>query len=116
MLDAERVGTTWGCADGWPCLGVNSAPAEALAYDKFGGMPHGLWSAPFSARQIRALIYDEYGVDIGGFVAMQFNESPGGRPISVRVRGTMSSVDLRGDRFLRTVLGLKSTLVSTRPF
>jgi hypothetical protein len=47
---------------------------------------------------------------------MEFNESPGGRPISVRVRGTLAMVDVRGDRFLRTVLGLKSTLVHTRPF
>ena len=28
------------------------------------------------------------------------------RPISVRVRGSLTSVDLKGDRFLRTVLGL----------
>ena len=42
--------------------------------------------------------------------------SPGGRPISVRVYGTLASVDLKGDRFLRTTLGLKSTLVRTLPF
>ena len=47
---------------------------------------------------------------------MQFNESPGGRPISVRVYGTDASIDLKGDRVLRTTLGLKSTLVRTVPF
>jgi hypothetical protein len=47
---------------------------------------------------------------------MEFNMSPGGRPISIRVRGTDAWVDLKGDRFLRTTLGLKSTLVRTIPF
>jgi stage II sporulation protein D len=116
VLDAERVGDTWRCAEGWPYLAVLPDPAEALAYDRRGAMPHGLWAETFSAREIGLLIYDDYGVDIGGFVSMEFNESPGGRPISVRVRGTLAFVDLRGDRFLRTVLGLKSTLVQTRPF
>jgi peptidoglycan hydrolase-like amidase len=116
VLDAERVGDTWRCAEGWPYLAVLPDPAEAVAYDRRGGMPHGLWAETFSAHQIRMLIADDYGVDIGGFVSMEFNESPGGRPISVRVRGTLAMVDVRGDRFLRTVLGLKSTLVHTRPF
>ncbi|MDQ2953195.1 MAG: SpoIID/LytB domain-containing protein [Chloroflexota bacterium] len=116
VLEAERVNGIWRCKDGWPYLSVVVDPAEALAYDARGGMPHGLWSESFSGQTIRALIADEYGVDIGGFVAMEFNQSPGGRPISVRVRGTGATVDLKGDRFLRTVLGLKSTLVRTWPF
>ncbi len=116
VLDAERAGGSWRCADGWPYLGVTVDPAEALAYDRRGGMPHGLWSQSFTAREIRVLIYEEYGVDIGAYASMEFNESPGGRPISVRVRGSLTSVDLKGDRFLRTVLGLKSTLVRTTPF
>ena len=116
VLEAERVNGSWRCAEGWPYLSIVNDPAEALAYDARGGMPHGLWSESFSGQTIRALIADEYGVDIGGFVAMEFNESPGGRPISVRVRGTAATVDLKGDRFLRTVLGLKSTLVRARPF
>jgi len=116
VLEAERAAGTWRCADGWPYLGVIRDPAEALAYDKRGGMPYALWSETFSARQIRVLIADEYGVDIGGYLSLEFNESPGGRPISVRVRGTLATVDLKGDRFLRSVLGLRSTLVQTRPF
>ena len=70
----------------------------------------------FTGEQIRREILGDYGVDIGGFVAMQFNESPGGRPISVRVRGTSATVDLKGDHFLRNTLGLRSTLVRTWPF
>ena len=116
VLDAERVGGTWGCAQGWPYLQVTEDPAETAAYDKRGGMPHGLWSEWFSSEAIRREIIVDYGVDIGSFISMQFNESPGGRPISVRVRGTAAALDLKGDRFLRTTLGLKSTLVRTTPF
>ena len=116
VLDAERAGGTWQCTQGWPYLQVTEDPAEAAAYDKRGGMPHGLWSKWFSGEAIRREIIVDYGVDIGNFVSMEFNESPGGRPISVRVRGTSAAVDLKGDKFLRTTLGLKSTLVRTTPF
>ena len=116
VLDAERIGGTWQCVPGWPYLQVTDDPAEAAAYDRRGWMPHGLWSEWFSGEVIRREIIIDYGVDIGQFVSMQFNMSPGGRPISVRVRGTDGDVDLKGDRFLRTTLGLKSTLVRTTPF
>ncbi len=116
VLEAERFGDTWRCAQGWPYLQITEDPAETAAYDKRGGMPHGLWSEWFSGAEIRKQIIEDYGVDIGSFVSLQFNESPGGRPISVRVHGTDASVDLKGDRFLRTTLGLKSTLVRTTPF
>jgi stage II sporulation protein D len=116
VLDAERVGGSWQCAQGWPYLQVTEDPAEIAAYDRRGGMPHGSWSAWFSGEAIRKEIIVDYGVDIGHFVSMEFNMSPGQRPISVRVRGTDSTVDLKGDRFLRTTLGLKSTLVRTTPF
>ena len=49
-------------------------------------------------------------------VTLGFNLSPGGRPISVLVRGTLDTVDLKGDRFLRSTLGLPSTLVRTTGF
>jgi SpoIID/LytB domain protein len=116
VLEAERVGATWQCKDGWPYLAVVADPAETAAYDWRGPMPHTLWSASFSGAEIRAQIIEDYGIDIGYFVSMELNDSPGGRPISVRVRGTDASVDLKGDRFLRTTLGLKSTLVRTIPF
>jgi SpoIID/LytB domain protein len=116
VLDAERVGDTWGCAKGWPYLQVTEDPAETAAYDKRGGMPHTLWSQWFSTKEIRKQILEDYAVDIGSFISMEFNESPGGRPISVRVRGSSATVDLKGDRFLRITLGLKSTLVRTTPF
>jgi peptidoglycan hydrolase-like amidase len=116
VLDAQMVGTTWQCQDGWPYLPEAPDPAEAAAYDARGPMPHTLWAASFSGAEIREQVIEDYGIDIGSFVSMEFNMSPGGRPISVRVRGTDAWVDLKGDRFLRTTLGLKSTLVRTIPF
>ena len=116
VLEAERAGDTWKCADGWPYLAVVYDPAEALAYDARGEMPFDLWMTSFSPEVLRREIWNDYGYDIGGFVAMRFNESPGGRPISVQIDGTRMTVDLKGDRFLRTTLGLRSTLVRTTPF
>ena len=79
-------------------------------------MPHASWSASFGGAEIRRQINEDYGIDIGSFVSLEFNLSPGGRPVSVLVRGSDAWVDLKGDRFLRTTLGLKSTLVRTIPF
>ncbi|HYK97370.1 MAG TPA: SpoIID/LytB domain-containing protein [Candidatus Acidoferrales bacterium] len=116
LLDAERVGDTWKCADGWPYLSVVDDPAELVAYDNFGGMPYVGWSFSFSADTVRREILEDFGYDIGQLIAIGFNESPGGRPISVRVQGTLDTVDLKGDRFLRSTLGLPATLVKTFPF
>ena len=116
LLDAEKVGTTWKCADGWPYLAVVDDPAELAAYDARGDNPYGLWSRFVPGDVIREQIVEDYGVDVGDFVSMEFKVSPGGRPISVLVRGTADWVDLKGDRFLRTTLGLRSTLVRMIPF
>ncbi len=116
LLDAERVGSTWRCAHGWPYLAVIDDPAEAAAHDARGRMPHGSWVRSFSGEVIRREIIVDYGIDIGTYVSMEFKMSPGGRPLSVLVRGTLEAVDLKGDRFLRTTLGMKSTLVRMIPF
>jgi SpoIID/LytB domain protein len=117
LLDAKKVGITWECADGWPYLAVVEDPAEVNARDIRGRNPHDvLWTKHYSGAEIREQIVEDYGFDIGSFVSMEFNMSPGGRPISVRVRGSAGWVDLKGDRFLRQTLGLKSTLVRTTPF
>jgi stage II sporulation protein D len=117
VFNAIRVGDTWGCAEGWSYLDSVPDPAELAAYDKRGPNPYAeLWSEHFSGGEIRAQILEDYGVDIGEFVSMAFNESPGGRPVSVIVRGSRRSVDLNGDQFLRRTLGLASTMVRTTPF
>ncbi len=117
VFNAIRVGDTWGCAEGWSYLDSVPDPAELAAYDKRGPNPYAeLWSEHFSGGAIRAEILADYGVDIGQFVSLALNESPGGRPISVIIRGSRRSVDLNGDQFLRRTLGLASTMVRTTPF
>lgn len=117
VFNAIRVGDSWGCAEGWPYLDSVPDPAELAAYDKRGSNPFAeLWSQHFSGAQIRGQILSDYGVDIGQFVSMALNESPGGRAISVIVRGSRRSVDLHGEEFLRRTLGLDSTMVRTTPF
>ena len=117
VFNAIRVGDTWGCAEGWSYLNSVPDPAELAAYDKRGPNPYAeLWSEHFSGGEVRAQILADYGVDIGQFVSLALNESPGGRPISVIVRGSRRSVDLNGDQFLRRTLGLASTMVRTTPF
>jgi len=46
------------------------------------------------------------------------NESPGnvGHVVSVKFSGTSASVEVPADVFLRTYLGLKSTMVRLSPF
>lgn len=117
LLDVERVGSTWKCRDGWPYLAVARDPAEVSAYDRRGRNPNEeLWTRAFSGETIRAQILEDYGIDIGTFASMEFLLSPGGRPVAVRIRGSLALADLPGDRFLRTTLGMRSTLVRTEPF
>ena len=117
VFNAIRVGDSWGCAEGWSYLDSVPDPAELAAYDERGPNPFAeLWSEHFSGGQLRAQILADYGVDIGQFVSLAFNMSPGGRPISVIVRGNRRSADLNGEQFLRRTLGLDSTMVRTLPF
>src|SRR5258706_12175827 len=91
VLEAERVGDTWRCANGWPYLTVAGDPAEALAYDARGGMPYDLWSVSFTGEQIRREILTDYGMDIGGFVAVAVHQRQRGRPNSVPARRTYAA-------------------------
>jgi len=116
MLSVERVAGRWECAPDWPYMNTVADPAELAAYDKRGPMPHAQWSRSFSAATIREEIITDYGIDIGQFIALKFAYSPGGRPLSVKVVGSLGVADLAGDRFLRTTLGMKSSLVRTTPF
>jgi peptidoglycan hydrolase-like amidase len=116
ILEAEKVNGTWRCADGWPYLSVVPDPAELVAYDNFGSSPYLSWVRSFSTATIRREIITDYGIDIGDFVSLGWSLSPSGRPISVRVQGTRTTVELKGDRFLRETLGLPANLVRTSPF
>ncbi len=112
-----RAGSSWTCGAGEPYLSAVQDPADALARDPRGPNPQRFWTRTFTGAQMRQLVIAASGTDIGDFVAVDLsNRAPGGHLISVRVRGTFATADLRADSFLRTTLGLKSTFVRLGPF
>jgi stage II sporulation protein D len=80
---------------------------------------HARWTVSFTNEQIRGAILSYRGVDIGTLLSTDVsNQAPGnlGHLVSVKFSGTNASVDLPADIFLRTYLGLKSTMVRLSPF
>jgi SpoIID/LytB domain protein len=80
---------------------------------------HASWTVTFSSAQIRSAIISYNGRDIGTLTSTDVsNQAPGnvGHVVSVRFTGTGGSVDVPADAFLRTYLGLKSTMVRLSPF
>jgi SpoIID/LytB domain protein len=77
------------------------------------------WTVTFSSEAIRRAILNYRGIDIGTLLSTDVsNQSPGnvGHVISVKFSGTNASVEVPSDIFLRTYLGLKSTMVRLSPF
>jgi stage II sporulation protein D len=80
---------------------------------------HASWTVTFSSESIRGAILNYRGVDIGTLLSTDVsNQAPGnvGHVISVKFSGTYATVDVPADVFLRTYLGLKSTMVRLSPF
>jgi SpoIID/LytB domain protein len=80
---------------------------------------HASWTVTFSSETIRNAILSYRGVDIGTLRSTDVsNQTPGnvGHVVSVRFTGSNGSVDVPADVFLRTYLGLKSTMVRLNPF
>ena len=80
---------------------------------------HASWTVTFSSATIRQAILNYRGVDIGTLLSTDVsNQAPGnvGHVVSVRFAGTGGTVDVPADIFLRTYLGLKSTMVRLSPF
>jgi peptidoglycan hydrolase-like amidase len=80
---------------------------------------HASWTVTFTSAQIRSAILSYKGVDIGTLLSTDVsNQAPGnvGHVVSVKFAGTGGSVEVPADVFLRTYLGLKSTMVRLQPF
>ena len=73
----------------------------------------------FTSDAIRSAILSYRGIDIGTLLSTDVsNQAPGnvGHVVSVKFAGTNASVEVPADVFLRTYLGLKSTMVRLQPF
>jgi len=106
------------CRPSDPWLVAVPDPAD-LAVSVPTANKHASWTVTFSSGQIRQAILSYKGIDIGTLLSTDVsNESPGnvGHVVSVKFSGTSASVEVPADVFLRTYLGLKSTMVRLSPF
>ena len=109
-------GITCGPSDPW--LTAVPDPAD-LAVSVPTTNKHASWTVTFTSAQIRSAILSYKGVDIGTLLSTDVsNQAPGnvGHVVSVKFAGTGGSVEVPADVFLRTYLGLKSTMVRLQPF
>ena len=77
------------------------------------------WQVTFSSDQIRNALISYRGIDIGSLQSVDVsNQAPAGvgHVVSVKFRGSAATLDVPADVFLRTYLGLRSTMVRLSPF
>ncbi|MGH2451733.1 MAG: SpoIID/LytB domain-containing protein [Candidatus Limnocylindria bacterium] len=113
-----QSGGTWVCGPGSPYLLPVADPADLLVTTPVAN-PRASWSVSFTGEELRAAVLRCNGVDIGTLRSVDLsNRNPAGvgHVISVRISGSLGSVDLRGDKFLRECLFLRSTMVRVQPF
>ena len=109
-------GTSCGPSD--PYLVAVPDPAD-LAVSVPVPNKHASWSVTFTSDQLRGALISYRGVDIGTLLSVDVsNQAPAGvgHVVSVKVRGTLATLEVPADVFLRTYLGLKSTMVRLSPF
>ena len=109
-------GTT--CKPNDPWLVPVADPADLLVQIPTPNK-HANWTVTFSSETIRGAILNYRGVDIGTLLSTDVsNQAPGnvGHVTSVKFSGTNGSIEVAADVFLRTYLGLKSTMVRLNPF
>ena len=109
-------GTT--CAPSDPWLVAVADPADLLVQIPYANKSAS-WTVTFSSEQIRGAILNYRGIDIGTLLSTDVsNQAPGnvGHVVSIKFAGSNGSVEVPADVFLRTYLGLKSTMVRLQPF
>ena len=110
------AGGGYSCGPSSPYLSAVPDLADLAAVGPTGPNPHRTWVVTLQSWQIENAVLRS-GYNIGAFISLDLtNRGPGGHVIAVRVNGTGGSVWLPADTFLRTRLGLKSTMVRAAPF
>ena len=106
------------CRANSPFLVPVSDPADltvAIPYTN----KHASWTASFSSDQIRNALISYGRGDIGALVSVDLsNQAPAGvgHVVSLKFQGSAGSAEVPADVFLRTYLGMKSTMVRLSPF
>ena len=117
MNNVVRSGGSWVCsANASPYLSPVFDPADRAV--KSPPNPRASWTVTFTSDQIRSAVLRCGGPDIGPLQGVDVSNQapPGGHVISVKLFGAWANADLRADDFLRTCLGLRSTMVRLNPF
>jgi len=111
-----------GCWNHGITCGANSpglspvADAADLALSKWSKPG---WTVSFTSDQIRSALQSYGRPDIGALISVDLsNQAPAGvgHVVSVKFRGTAGTVEVPADVFLRTYLGMRSTMVRLSPF
>jgi SpoIID/LytB domain protein len=117
MNNVVKVGGAWACSAGQPYLAPVADPADRAV--RAPANPRASWTVSFTSSQIRSAVLRCGGPDIGVLQAVDVsNQVPAGsgHVISVKLFGTAATADMKADEFLRTCLGLRSTMVRLNPF
>jgi SpoIID/LytB domain protein len=112
-------GSSWVCTPdpNQPYLGAVPDPADRLVTSPAN--PRASWTVTLTGQQIRDAVIRCNSIDIGALQAVDLSNRSVpvvGHVISVRLIGSFRSVDLHAERFLRTCLALRSTMVRLQPF
>jgi len=116
--NVRQVGGTYQCGPSQPYLQPAPDPTD-LAVTQPNPNRNASWTVSFTSAQIRDAIIRYRNVDIGSLQSVDVsNRVPVtvGHAISIRFRGSNAAVDLPAGTFLRTYLGLRSTMVRLNPF
>ncbi len=117
----RKVNGVWQCTPdpSQPYLRAQADPADRVAVAPSGPNPRASWSVTFTGDEIRSSVLRCAGIDIGTLQGVDVsNQSPPrvGHVVSVKIIGSIQSVELSANRFLRGCLGLRSTMVRLSPF
>ena len=103
------------CGPNSPGLSPVADPAD-LALSKWSKPG---WTVSFTSDQIRSALQSYGRPDIGALVSVDLgNQAPAGvgHVVSVTFRGSAGTAEVPADVFLRTYLGMRSTMVRLSPF
>ena len=106
------------CVPDDPWLSPVADPAD-LAVSVPYVNPRASWQATFTSDQIRGALINYRGIDIGTLLSVDVsNQVPAGvgHVVSIKFRGSAAALEVPADVFLRTYLGLRSTMVRLNPF
>jgi SpoIID/LytB domain protein len=114
-----RSGSSWVCTPdpNQPFLGAVADPADRAVNSPAN--PRASWTVTFTGTEIRNAVMRCNGTDIGALQAVDLSNRSMpvvGHVISVRLIGSLNSVDLQAEQFLRTCLSLRSTMVRLQLF